>query len=61
MLPWDSMIVLSLSIRVATSCEALACANLSGIYPLSGNRVFAEKLGYILLDVAGRSVLELLA
>ncbi len=61
MFPWDSLIVLSLPIRMATSCEALAYADLSGIYPLSGNRVFADKLGYILLDVAGRSVLELLA
>jgi hypothetical protein len=46
---------------MATSCEALAYADFSGIYPLSSDRVFAEKLGYILLDVSGRSVLELLS
>lgn len=35
--------------------------DISGLVPLSKNRIFAEKLGYILLDVAGRSVLELLS
>ena len=46
---------------MATTCEALAYLDLSGILPLSTNRMFATKLGYILLDVIGRSVLELLA
>lgn len=46
---------------MATSCEALAYADLSGVLSFSKNRVFADKLGYVLLDVSGRSVLELLA
>jgi hypothetical protein len=52
---------LSLSIRLATTCEALAYADISGLLPFSRDRIYSEKLGYILLDVAGRSVLELLA
>ncbi len=46
---------------MATSCEALAYADTSGMLIFSKNRVFAEKLGYVLLDVAGRSILEMLA
>jgi len=46
---------------MATSCEALAYADMSGVVVFTKNRVFAEKLGYVLLDVAGRSILELLA
>ena len=41
--------------------EILAYADISGILTLSSDRNFAEKLGYILLDITGRSVLELLA
>lgn len=46
---------------LATSCEALAYADTSGVLMVSKDRVFAEKLGYVLLDVAGRSILEMLA
>lgn len=46
---------------MATTCEALAYADISGLLPFSKDRIYSEKLGYILLDVAGRSVLELLA
>jgi hypothetical protein len=41
---------------LATSCEALAYADTSGILVVSRDRVFAEKLGYVLLDIAGRSI-----
>jgi len=47
--------------RMAMSCEALAYADISGKLSVSKDRVFAEKLGFVLLDVAGRSILELLA
>lgn len=43
------------------SCEALAYADISGVISVSKDRVFAEKLGYVLLEIAGRSILELLA
>jgi hypothetical protein len=43
------------------SCEALAYADISGLVPFNVNQFYAEKLGYVLLDMAGRSVLELLA
>jgi hypothetical protein len=46
---------------MAMSCEALAYADISGILPFSKNRIFADKLGYVLLDVTGRSILEMLA
>ena len=46
---------------MATSCEALAYAELSGIISIHKDPMFAEKLSYVLLDVAGRSILELLA
>jgi hypothetical protein len=46
---------------MATSCEALAYADLSGLISIHKDPLFAEKLGYVLLDVAGRSILELLA
>lgn len=35
--------------------------NISGLHPLTNTPIFAEELGYILLDVTGRSVLELLS
>lgn len=43
------------------SCEALAYADLSGLLVFSKDPIFADKLAYVLLDVAGRSILELLA
>jgi hypothetical protein len=46
---------------MATSCEALAYADISGLISIHRDPFFAEKLGYVLLDVAGRSILELLA
>jgi hypothetical protein len=58
---WNYFFVFVLMIRLATSCEAVAYADLSGILSFSSDRVFAEKLGYLLLDVAGRSILEMLA
>lgn len=52
---------MSPSFRMAMTCEALAYADISGVLSVSKDRNFAEKLGYVLLDVAGRSILELLA
>eukprot|EP00980_Cylindrotheca_fusiformis_P000176 scaffold26_cov117-Cylindrotheca_fusiformis.AAC.17 len=46
---------------LSQSIEILAYIDISGLVPLTRNRVFGEKLGYILLDVTGRSVLEHLA
>lgn len=46
---------------LATSFEAVAYADLSTVLRFSSNRVYAEKIGYILLDVVGRSVFELLS
>ena len=46
---------------MATTCEALAYADISGIISIHRDPIFAEKLSYVLLDVAGRSILELLA
>ena len=46
---------------MATSCEAVAYADISGVFCLSENRIYAKKLGYMLLDMAGRSVLEVWA
>lgn len=50
-----------LAFRMAMSCESMAYADISGVILFSKNRIFADKLGYVLLDVAGRSILELLA
>jgi hypothetical protein len=47
--------------RMAMTCEALAYADISGVLVFSKNRIFADKLGYVLLDVTGRSILEMLA
>jgi len=46
---------------MATSCEALAYADLAGLLSIHKDPKFAAKLGYVLLDVAGRSILELLS
>lgn len=47
--------------RMATTCEALAYADIAGIISIHKDPLFAEKLGFVLLDVVGRSILELLA
>ena len=38
--------------------EALAYADLARLIPFSQNRVMADKLGYVLLEVIGRSIFE---
>lgn len=42
-------------------CQTLAYAIISGVLRLNFNKSFNEKLSYVLLDVAGRSILEILA
>ena len=46
---------------LSQSVEIVAYAELSGILPHFHDRDFNEKLGYVLLDVTGRSILELLS
>jgi len=46
---------------MSQTIEIFAYINISGLHPLTKTPGFAEELGYILLDVTGRSVLELLS
>lgn len=46
--------------RIATLCEVVSYADLSGVLPFTSDRILAENIGYVLLNVAGRT-LELLA
>jgi len=46
---------------MSQTIEIVAYINISGLHPLTKTPSFAEELGYILLDVTGRSVLELLS
>ena len=43
------------------SVECVAYADVAGLVPLSHNRAFATKLGYVLLEVIGRAIFEFLA
>jgi len=45
---------------IATLCEVISYADLSGILPFSSDRILAENVGYVLLNVLGRTF-ELLA
>ena len=46
--------------RIATLCEIVSYVDLSGVLPFTTDRILAENIGYVLLNVAGRT-LELLA
>ena len=46
--------------RIATLCEVVSYADLSGIFPFTSDRILAENIGYVLLNVTGRTF-ELLA
>jgi len=46
---------------MSQTIEIIAYINISGLHPLTKTPNFADELGYILLDVTGRSVLELLS
>ncbi len=46
--------------RIATLCEVVSYVDLSGVLPFTTDRILAENIGYVLLNVAGRT-LELLA
>mmetsp|Transcript_44204 Transcript_44204/g.106507 ORF Transcript_44204/g.106507 Transcript_44204/m.106507 type:complete len:392 (+) Transcript_44204:153-1328(+) len=46
---------------MSQTIEIFAYINISGLHPLAKTPSIAEELGYILLDVTGRSVLELLS
>jgi hypothetical protein len=50
----------SSSHRIATLCEVLSYADLSGILPFTSDRILAENVGYVLLNVVGRTF-ELIA
>jgi len=45
---------------IATLCDVLSYADLSGILPFTSDRILAENIGYILLNVVGRTF-ELIA
>jgi len=45
---------------IATLCEIVSYADLSGILPFTSDRILAENVGYVLLNVVGRTF-ELLA
>lgn len=43
---------------LAMTVECVAYADVARLVPLSENRVFADKVGYVLLEVAGRAMFE---
>jgi hypothetical protein len=47
--------------RLAMTVETIAYADLARLLPLSHDRSMADKLGYVLLEVFGRSIFEYLA
>ena len=46
--------------RIATLCEIISYADLSGILPFTSDRILAENIAYVLLNITGRTF-ELLA
>jgi hypothetical protein len=57
---WSSRRVFHALFCVAMLVEALSYADLCGLLPLSDDPDLSERFGYILLEVVGRSLLEVL-
>lgn len=51
----------NLSFSIVTTIQIIAFMNISGLVPLSDDRIYRDKWGYVLLDLLGRSVFEFLA
>lgn len=57
---WTSRRVFHVLFCVAMLVEALSYADLCGLLPLSDDPNLSERVGYILLEVVGRSLLEVI-